>query len=165
MEGQIKSFGSASEEDLNLLKLLRSENVDLSSNNLGPADAASLSACLAMGAGAVLNSIMLDECLITGTTFGAGREEGPGQYSEKIEQLDVDLSGFTALCSSLSSSQIVSISLRKCYLGPQALALLTDAIKVMAAVTKVDLRGNDFDSASMDALRSAAPQGCEVLFD
>ena len=34
-----------------------------------------------------------------------------------------------------------------------------------AAVTKVDLRGNNFDSASKDALRSAAPQGCEVMFD
>ena len=90
--------------------------------------------------------------------------EGQGQRLEKIEQLDADLSGFTALCSSpLSSSQIASISLRKCYLGPRALALLTDAIKVMAAMTKVDVSGAKVDSASLDALRSAAPQGCEIV--
>ena len=86
---------------------------------------------------------MLDECVITGTTFGDG-DYGQGQLFEKIEQLDADLSGFTTLCSSLGSSQIVSISLRKCYLGPQALTLLTDAIKVMVALNSltVDSTGN-----------------------
>eukprot|EP01046_Picozoa_sp_COSAG06_P031396 COSAG06_NODE_3053_length_5914_cov_126.204643_2_plen_1719_part_00 len=110
---------------------------------------------------AALNSIMLDECLLTGTKI-----KNKGQWNEKIEQLDADLSGFTALCSSLGSSQIVSISLRKCYLGPQALTLLTDAIKVMAGLTKVDVRGNEgLDKAAVDALRAAAPETCEILAD
>ena len=83
----------------------------------------------------------------------------------QVEQLDADLSGFAALCSSLSSSQIVSISLRKCYLGPQALALLTDAIKVMAALTEVDVRRNMLDEAVLEQLRAAAPETCKILAD
>eukprot|EP01043_Picozoa_sp_COSAG02_P012152 COSAG02_NODE_463_length_21833_cov_11.529539_20_plen_1382_part_00 len=94
-----------------------------------------------VSAGATLNSIMLDECLITGTTFGIGYA-AKGGHGEKIEQLDADLSGFTALCSSLSSSHIISISLRKCYLGPQALALLADAIKDMVALNSLRCGNN-----------------------
>ena len=115
---------------------------------------------------AALNSIMLDECLITGTTFGTGYREGRGEEYERIEQLDVDLSGFTALCSSLSSSQIASISLRKCYLGPQALALLTDAIKVMTTLTELDVRWNEaLDEVALAELRAAAPETCKILTD
>ena len=113
-----------------------------------------------------LNSIMLDECLITGTTFGTGRKEGQGQTWEKIEQLDADLSGFTALCSSLGSSKVASISLRKCYLGPQALALLTDAIKVMTTLTELDVRWNEaLDEVALAELRAAAPETCKILTD
>jgi hypothetical protein len=35
----------------------------------------------------------------------------------------------------------------------------------MATVTRIDVRGTTADSAALDALRSAAPQDCEVLSD
>eukprot|EP01046_Picozoa_sp_COSAG06_P029031 COSAG06_NODE_2659_length_6481_cov_7.712943_6_plen_418_part_01 len=111
---------------------------DFSGQNLAPIDCKILAAEYDFrGFIAVLNSIMLDECWLTGTKI-----KNKGRWNEEIEQLDADLSGFTALCSSLGSSQIVSISLRKCYLGPEALALLTDAISSMAEVEALAVGAN-----------------------
>jgi hypothetical protein len=132
---------------------------DFSGQNLSPIDCKILAAEFDFrGFIAALNSIMLDECLLTGTKI-----KNKGWGNEEIE-LGADLSGFTALCSSLSSSQIVSISLRKCYLGPQALALLTDAIKVMAAVNSltIDSTGSRKlcypDNASQEQVDASGPK-------
>eukprot|EP01044_Picomonas_judraskeda_P011553 COSAG03_NODE_1584_length_3837_cov_19.773408_4_plen_850_part_01 len=84
-----------------------------------------------------LTSVVLDENELTGTKI-----KYKGQSIEEIEELDADLSGFTEFCSSLKSSTIVSLSLRKCYLGPQALDLLSDAIKFIGAVARLGLSGN-----------------------
>ena len=84
-----------------------------------------------------LNSIALDGCTITGTTFGTSYKEHQGGDYEKIEKLDADLSGFISFCSSPKSSQIVNLSLKKCYLGPQALVVLADAIQFMAALASL----------------------------
>ena len=81
-----------------------------------------------------LNSVVLDENELTGTKI-----KYKGTRDERIERLDADLSGFTEFCSSLKSSTIVSLSLRKCYLGPQAVVLLADAIKVIATVNLLTL--------------------------
>ena len=79
---------------------------------------------------------------------------------------DKDLCGLTALCEALPAAKnLTAIDFSNCGIKVKGVNEVAKATSAGAAVTKVDLRGNDFDSASMDALRSAAPQGCEVLFD
>ena len=75
------------------------------------------------------------------------------------------MSGFNLLCEALASSQIEVVSMKSCYLGPQALTSLTEAIKVMAALTEIDVRRNHFDDAALATLRAAAPQTCVILAD
>jgi hypothetical protein len=65
----------------------------------------------------------------------------------------------------VNDPEVTELNYQGQLIGPAEVILIVAATSTLAAVTKVDLRGNDFDSASMDALRSAAPQGCEVLFD
>ena len=61
---------------------------------------------------------------------------------------------------------MTKIDVSECYLGPEALTPLAKAIKAMAALTKVDVRGNKgLDKAAVDALRAAAPETCEILAD
>eukprot|EP01043_Picozoa_sp_COSAG02_P008924 COSAG02_NODE_295_length_25421_cov_88.063226_7_plen_67_part_00 len=55
--------------------------------------------------------------------------------------------------------------MKSCYLGPQALTSLADAIKLMAALTKIDVRDTKLDPKSLEALKAAASQECEVLCD
>jgi hypothetical protein len=114
---------------------------------------------------AALTSIVLDGQPLSGSVPGKQPHSGRESFEEfGVDKADADMSGFKLLCEALASSQVQVISMQSCYLGPQALTSLTDAIKVMAALTKVDLRGNEVDKESMDALRSAAPHGCEILF-
>jgi hypothetical protein len=49
--------------------------------------------------------------------------------------VDADLDMFRAMCEAMRACQaLTSLSLKRCWIGPQALALLADLIKVMAAV-------------------------------
>jgi hypothetical protein len=114
------------------------EKIDLSEKNLGPADVALVATWLQRPEViAALNSVVLDGCEITGTKI-----KDKGYSVEKIEQVDANLSGFTSLCTSLKSSEIQSLSLQKCYLGPEALSMLADAIQFMAALNSVNFSGN-----------------------
>ena len=117
------------------LKPSQVTEVDFSGCGLGPLGAGCV-ADYVRNAIAAIKSIVLDGCEITGSKI-----KYKGESYEQIEQLDADLSGFTSLCSALGSSQIATISLRKCYLGPQAIALLADSIKVMAAIASLSIAG------------------------
>ena len=117
------------------------DTLDLSHTQMDPGHVLLLSWWLGTDAGAALNSIALDGCVITGTTFGTGYGEQQGGHNEKIEKLDANLSGFNSFCLALKSSQIASLSLRKCYLGPEALTVLADATKFMAALNSITLDG------------------------
>ena len=76
------------------------------------------------------------------------------------------MSGFNLLCEALASSQIEVVSMKSCYLGPQALTPLTEAIKVMAALTMLDVRWNKaLDEAALAELRATAPKTCKILTD
>eukprot|EP01046_Picozoa_sp_COSAG06_P019128 COSAG06_NODE_1353_length_9753_cov_4.072405_1_plen_2318_part_10 len=119
---------------LSLKKPHDSTTLDATDKGIDAGGATVIAGWISTAAAAGLSSIMLDECLLTDTKI-----VGKGEYYEKIEQLDADLSGFTALCSSLSSSKIVRISLRKCYLGPQVLTSLSKAISSMANVADLDI--------------------------
>ena len=116
-------------------------NCGLSVNGVNPV-------AKAISAGAALTSVVMDENELTGTKI-----RNKGRLREEIEHLDADLSGFTEFCSSLKSSTIVSLSLRKCYLGPQALDLLADAIKFKGALTEVNVAFNQIGSDGGIALR------------
>eukprot|EP01046_Picozoa_sp_COSAG06_P048861 COSAG06_NODE_7391_length_2521_cov_2.207680_1_plen_565_part_01 len=143
--GEADKFSGDCDSFLAALKDSQIKNLSLQNTGVGPLTLQKLATSLI----AALNAIMLDECLLTGTKI-----KDKGYSYETIEQLDADLSGFTALCSSLSSSQIVSISLRKCYLGPQALTLLTDAIKGMAALNSLTI-----DSTGVPKLKYSHQSG------
>jgi hypothetical protein len=83
---------------------------------------------------AALTSIVLDGQPISGTTPKHGWSDFRYGIDNASDKADADLSGFKLLCGALASSKIEVVSMQSCYLGPQALALLTDAIKVMAAL-------------------------------
>eukprot|EP01043_Picozoa_sp_COSAG02_P016994 COSAG02_NODE_760_length_17479_cov_23.555178_16_plen_1224_part_00 len=132
------------------------EIIELSSKNLGPADVALVATWLQRPeVSAALTSIALDGCTITGTTFGTSYEQHLGGECEEIEKLDVDLSGFNSFCSAMKSSQIVSLSLQKCYLGPGALALLAEAIQFMAVLTSINCLANKFGDDDLATLLTA----------
>ena len=133
-------------------------HLDLSDQDLGPAEVKEVATFLATPAGVALNSVALDECELTGTKI-----KYKGASFEQIGELDVDLSGFTELCSSLKSSTIVSLSLRKCYLGSQAVVLLADAIKLMRAIARLVLTGNMITSSSQDWRRIDPALSAQVL--
>eukprot|EP01043_Picozoa_sp_COSAG02_P009987 COSAG02_NODE_345_length_24135_cov_6.425404_1_plen_250_part_10 len=80
--------------------------------HIGPAEIKEVAAFIMTPAGAALNSIVLDENLLTGT-----QRQGYG-YARTI--CDVQIDGFKALCDALAPSQIREISLQSCWLGPQA---------------------------------------------
>eukprot|EP01044_Picomonas_judraskeda_P004036 COSAG03_NODE_346_length_8784_cov_37.126540_6_plen_1508_part_00 len=142
------------------------EKIDLSQKNLGSADVTLLTSWLQRPevTGAI-NAIVLDECPITGTTFGTGYKQHQGGDYEKIEKLDADLSVFNSLCSSLKSSHIVTISLQKCYLGPQALILLADAIKFMGAIAHLALGSNPIGDEAMVPLLDTLKDIPLISFD
>ena len=83
-----------------------------------------------------------------------------------VKELDTDLSGFKLLCEAMASSKIEVVSMQSCYLGPQALTLLTEAISSMAALTELDLRKNKaLDKVALVELRDATPKTCKILTD
>eukprot|EP01043_Picozoa_sp_COSAG02_P017721 COSAG02_NODE_809_length_16922_cov_11.295013_13_plen_1654_part_00 len=110
---------------------------DFSGQNLGPMDVKIMAAEYEFqGFIAALTSITLDGQPLSGTTL---------DYSwlpPKIIDIDADLSGFKLLCEAMASSQIEVVSMKSCYLGPQALTSLADAIKLMAAIASLTISGN-----------------------
>ena len=93
-------------------------------------------------------------CKLTGATWD--------DHYNKWENIDSHMGGFIALCSVLG--KIRTVRLADCGLGARSTTELAKVFRdATAAVTKVDLRGAKVDSASLDALRSAAAHGCEVV--
>eukprot|EP01046_Picozoa_sp_COSAG06_P043704 COSAG06_NODE_5768_length_3282_cov_3.482878_2_plen_711_part_00 len=114
----------------------REGKIDLSSASLTLDDITSLTTFLATPAGATLKAITLDGQPISGST------PRYHDWQNGVDKTDADMSGFNLLCEALASSQIEVVSMKSCYLGPQALASLTEAIKVMAAMTNICLLNN-----------------------
>jgi hypothetical protein len=76
-----------------------------------------------------------------------------------------DYSHIRALGEALSEAKVKEISLADTKFNSATLIEFVQSVRwETAALTKVDLRGNEVDKESMDALRSAAPHGCEILF-
>ena len=53
------------------------------------------------------------------------------------------------------------LSLKGTGMGPVACGML--ATSLSAGVTKIDISGADIDTSSQEALKTAAPEGCEVV--
>ena len=69
-----------------------------------------------------------------------------------------------SLCDSLKGSSIEELVLNDVGMGAKGVALLADAIKFAAALTKLDIRDNpSIDGNALHALKLAARDGCEVL--
>jgi len=97
----------------------------------------------AISAGAALTSIALDGQPLSGSTPGKHPHSGRESFEEfGVDKADANISAFKLFCEALASSRIEIISMKNCYLGPQALNLLADAIKLMAAVTSVNCLHN-----------------------
>ena len=140
------------------LKTSQVTDVDFSSCGIGAAALGHLSDWV-RDATAALKAITLDGQPISGST------PKYGDWKYGVDKTDADMSGFNLLCEALASSQIEVVSMKSCYLGPQALTPLTEAIKVMAALTEVDVRRNMLDEAVLEQLRAAAPETCKILAD
>ena len=113
---------------------------------------AELARWLATDAGAALKEVVLDKSMLSGSEVEEPwNEDG---YDE-IEELDADLSGFKLICEALVSSQIEVVSMKSCYLGSQALAVLAEAIKLMAAMTSVNCLANPIGEEGLATLLSA----------
>ena len=128
------------------LKTSSGTEIDLSGCGLGPLGASSV-ADYVRDATASVTTLVLDEGELSGTKI-----MDKGRSWEKIEQLDADLSGFEALCLALASSQIITLSLKKCYLGPQAIALLADATSKMASIARISVLSNPIGVEGATAL-------------
>eukprot|EP01047_Picozoa_sp_COSAG01_P082181 COSAG01_NODE_16678_length_1216_cov_0.967771_1_plen_298_part_10 len=95
-------------------------------------------------AGALPQLLCLRELVLDGVPVsGSTPLHGDFKYGYGARSLDADLEILRALCEGLRvRPTLTSLSLKKCYLGPQALALLASLIKVIAAVKKIALSKN-----------------------
>ena len=122
----------------------------------GPSDMALLACDLAASAvdgraaaASALSDIALDGCgSVTGTVFGATGGGGASAQSaagaeEDVLQLDADLSGFESFCAALPGSAVVRVSLRSCFVGQAAVALLAEAVGVPAGLLKQQAVGQN----------------------
>jgi uncharacterized protein YjbI with pentapeptide repeats len=104
---------------------------------------------------AVLASVNLSGNGLTGAI-----KDWRGQWKE----IDSDLSGFTALCTILA--KVTEVNLSDCGLGPASMPELAKAFSnAEAALAQVDIRGAHVGETDLEALRAAAPEGCEVVWE
>ena len=86
-----------------------------------------------------------------------------GQYGD-VKTPDAHAEVFKELTDSLKTSQVTEADFSSCGIGPVALGHLSDWVReAAAAVTKIDVRGANADSTALEALRSVAPDGCDVV--
>lgn len=115
--------------------------VDWRSSAKGPSDLALLAIDLeaaAIGRPAAaqsLRDVALDGCRsVTGTTFTA--DTVVGSTESDVSELDADMSGWERFCRALCASAIIRVSLRACYVGQAAVALLAEAAGVPAELLR-----------------------------
>jgi hypothetical protein len=119
-----------------------------------------------------LRELILDGLPVSGST------PRRGDLRCGVETLDADLDTFQALCEGLRvRPTLTSLSLKRCYLGPQALALLAEVVfrDASAAMKRVVLSHNflfgskdrtSYDSTQIhdvDAVQSGWSALCDVL--
>jgi hypothetical protein len=116
--------------------------VDWRCSAKGPSDMALLAADLdaaAMdrpAAARTLRDVALDGCVsVTGTSFIAGAAAA-GSPEGDVAELDADMSGWEPFCRALPASAVVRVSLRSCYVGQAAVALLAEAAGVPAELLR-----------------------------
>ena len=106
------------------------------------------------------------------TTFAAAAvarlilNENPLTGGRRSTDFDTDITGITALCDTLKTSSVTELGLAKCRLGPGSLGKLAEYVRdADAALTKIDVRNNTLDGDSLETLKVATSQGCEILCD
>lgn len=83
-----------------------------------------------------LRDVALDGCVsVTGTSFIAGTAAA-GRPEGDVAELDADMSGWEPFCRAIPASAVVRVSLRSCYVGQAAVALLAEAAKVPAELLR-----------------------------
>jgi hypothetical protein len=96
-------------------------------------------------AGALPQLLCLRELVLDGVPV-SGSTPMYGDFKNGAKSLDADLEMFRALCGALRACQaLTSLSLKMCWMGPQALALLAEMVfrdASVAAVKKVVLSRN-----------------------
>ena len=136
------------------LKMSQVTEVDFSSCGIGPVALGHLSEWV-REATAALNSLTLHSNGIFGQLdFG---------YSNPTREPDKFVDQCEAFFSSLKTSNINTLSLKLTGMGPVALQKL--ATSLPAALTKIDVRNNTLDADSLETLKVAASQGCEIMCD
>eukprot|EP01047_Picozoa_sp_COSAG01_P028039 COSAG01_NODE_1871_length_9009_cov_5.036139_5_plen_1198_part_00 len=93
-------------------------------------------------AGVLPQLLCLQELVLDGVPV-SGATPRRGDFKYGAETVDTDLDMFRAMCEAMRACQaLTSLSLKRCWMGPQALALLADLIKVMAALASLTMCGN-----------------------
>eukprot|EP01048_Picozoa_sp_COSAG05_P019630 COSAG05_NODE_3125_length_2304_cov_12.837188_1_plen_447_part_00 len=123
-------------------------SIDLSSKNLGSADIALLTAWLQRPeVSAAIASLSLKGNLPCGRISRDNDGRAPWLPGKELE-------GWTALCAALATSKTIThLDVSDCLLGSEPVALLADAIKLMAALAEVVLDGCPLTGASGYQLR------------
>eukprot|EP01047_Picozoa_sp_COSAG01_P042757 COSAG01_NODE_3752_length_5730_cov_10.372580_1_plen_1826_part_01 len=115
-------------------------------------------------AGALPQLLCLRELVLDGLPVsGATPKHGDFRYG--VETVDADLGMFRVLCGVLRACQaLTSLSLKKCYLGPQALAVLAEVVfrDASAAVNRLALDSNPIGQASKMSVAPEATVGVAV---
>ena len=70
-----------------------------------------------------------------------------------------------ALGEAISGSKVKTLGLAHCGFTSATLATFVESVTwETAGVTKIDISGADIDTSTLDALKTAAPEGCEVVW-
>eukprot|EP01047_Picozoa_sp_COSAG01_P081547 COSAG01_NODE_16297_length_1249_cov_2.471304_1_plen_191_part_00 len=115
-----------------------------------------------------LRELVLDGVPVSGST------PKRGSFRFGVETLDAGLGMFRALCEALRACQaLTSLSLKRCWMGPQALALLAKVVfrDARAALASLTLSGNQITGTkyegggnwSYDVDLSGFTSLCQVL--
>eukprot|EP01047_Picozoa_sp_COSAG01_P056141 COSAG01_NODE_6332_length_3731_cov_7.563051_1_plen_1055_part_00 len=112
-----------------------------------------------------LRELVLDRLPVSGAT------PKHGDFRYGVETVDADLGMFRVLCEVLRACQaLTSLSLKKCYLGPQALAVLAEVVfrDASAVINEVNVSQNPIGVEGGKALANAIPESslqCVVIGD
>ena len=93
-----------------------------------------------------------------------------GMLSSKLKDLRFGCTGcgdkgMTAMATTLAS--MTNLTALACdgnpAIGVAGWSALTDALPKLCSLTKVDVSGANIDTPTLDALKAAVPEGCEVV--
>jgi hypothetical protein len=156
--GELHPWGDCKEADkfveestplLDAIKMSNLTSLSLSKTGMGP----NICSRLATSFSAVLASLTLDRNGIFGELWSSG----------SCKEADKYVGESAPLLDAIKISNLTSLSLSSTGMGPIICSRL--ATSLGAALAQVDIRGAHVEETDLEALRVAAPEGCEVVWE